>query len=257
MDCIICGSQTRLARYFEGIPILGCLSTDCGFQFFDRAYTSSGADDEDYYSNIPKAEILDKPWIRRRIADVATIKKRGLVAELGCGMGETAIAFAGGGFDVIGVDASHWAIAFLQDRFKKVEWIEEDAVRFLEYTSQRFDIITLFHVLEHLPDPKRVISLLQKCLKPDGIIVIEVPDVSGGQAFLKQDKWGYYLRHHLNYFDARSLTRLLEAENYHLVYKKKLYHFSYPQGNFTKDLVKGILADLGYNSIIRTIWRRK
>ena len=115
--------------------------------------------------------------------------------------------------------------------------------------------ITLFHVLEHIPQPRRFAEVCKNALNPGGILIVEVPDVYGGLAKLRGRKWEYWLPHHVNYFGVKSLRHLFEPIGMHLIKSERLYHFGWPQGILWKDIIHGILAFIGINSIIRTCFR--
>lgn len=257
MRCPICQSEAKLFRYFKSTPILSCTNADCGFQFFDLSKWESPYSEADYYANWePHLIAFLSPWIQARVNMVKRFKKSGKVAELGCGIGETAVALDRAGYNVVGVEDSQKAINFLRRDFPTIEWRNENILKFLEDNPRAFDVATMFHVLEHIPDPGRVVKLIDASLRDGGIIVIEVPDVSGGFARLKGERWDYYLDHHVNYFDVKSLRKLFGLFGYRLQFLEKTYHFSHPQGSFIKDFVKGSLARLGMNSIIRTVWEK-
>ena len=255
MKCPICGERARPWRDVEGIPILRCVASDCGFRFFDLAHWQPLQ--ADYYEEWRPGQLnRDAPWIRARVDIVRKFKIAGRVAELGCGIGETAIALCDAGFKVVAVDESPKAIGFLRAQFPAIEWHDESLVEFIREHPQSFDIVAMFHVLEHIPRPEYVMRLVDQALRPGGVVVIEVPDVSGGFARIKGRRWDYFHRAHVNYFDTRSLEKLMRPFGFRRRLLQRTYHFSYPQGHRLKDLVKGSLARLGLNSIIRTAWTK-
>lgn len=71
--------------------------------------------------------------------------------------------------------------------------------------SDRFDIITLFHVLEHLAHPKEVIKVIHGMLAQDGILVIEVPNLESKRS----SPTNHFFKAHLNYFTSLSLANIL------------------------------------------------
>jgi 2-polyprenyl-3-methyl-5-hydroxy-6-metoxy-1,4-benzoquinol methylase len=257
MRCPICKADSRPWGDVEGVPLLRCIGDECGFRFLDLTYWQSGAVDRDYYEDWSEGPVnIRAPWIRARVNLLRKFKHSGAVADLGCGIGETAIALRDSGFSVVGVEESDKATNFLKAQYPNVEWVCQNLLKFLEYNPRSFDAITMFHVLEHIPYPKDVMKLADEALIQPGIVVIEVPDVAGGVARLRGKRWDYYLNHHVNYFDLRSLQHLMSAFGFRRRLVKRTYHFSFPQGHLLKDLVKGTLAAAGLNSIIRTVWTK-
>lgn len=257
MKCPICGGDSITFGRVGTTPILECVEDDCRFRFFDLVQWRSPYLQDDYYAAwSPMTVAYSAPWIRARVSIIQRFKCEGSVADLGCGIGETAIALKKAGYDVVGVEESERAINYLKNEYPDVDWRKANLTEFLSNAEKKYDVISMFHVLEHIPYPNRVIDLVDKSLAHDGLIAIEVPDARGGRARLMGGKWDYYIDHHVNYFDTRSLTKLLHPFGYQMKYCQKTYHFSYPQGDFVKDVIKGALARLGLNSIIRTIWQR-
>ncbi len=84
----------------------------------------------------------------------------------------------------------------------------------------RFDVVHLNEVLEHVPDPREVVRLIDTLLNPGGLIALMVPnDYSPFQAALRVagfDPWWVAPPHHVNYFDVASIQRLL-AERFEIV----------------------------------------
>ena len=257
MECLICERESDYWRTIAGTPTYRCAAGDCGFRFFDLARWHSPYIGSDYYEDWP-ADWIDPtaPYIRARVDLLRRFKTAGSVAELGCGIGETAVALHAGGFSVVGVDESPLAIGFLQRQYPAIDWRQADLLAFIAEHPQSFDAITLFHVLEHIPRPREAIRLVDRALRPGGIIVVEVPDASGGHARLLGRRWDYYVDHHVNYFDTTSLQKLMGLFGYRRCFLERTYHPSFPQGSLLKDVAKKFLADIGFNSIIRTGWTR-
>ncbi|MBS1154030.1 MAG: hypothetical protein H6Q89_5728 [Myxococcaceae bacterium] len=75
-----------------------------------------------------------------------------------------------------------------------------------------FGCITLWHSLEHLRDPKKVLSTLATMLGRGGVILVAVPDAQGTQAKLFGARWFHLdVPRHLFHFGDRSLTQMLKA----------------------------------------------
>jgi len=255
--CMLCSHQTVGARRGE-LDILECTNSDCGHISLDTDKFVYPYSHTDYYDHIEKSDIVpDKPFISGRVRVITDITaKKGRLAELGCGLGETAINFQRQHFEVWGVEESRNAISFLKGNYPEVNWQCNNITDFLK-ESPKFDVITLFHVLEHVLNPKEIVGLIKERVVPGGLVLIEVPDVHGGLARLKGNKWEFWLSHHVQYFSRISLSRLMESLGFSLVYSQKMYHLGYPQGRLCRDVIHGTLANIGLNSILRTVWQNQ
>jgi len=75
----------------------------------------------------------------------------------------------------------------------------------------RFDVVTAFHVLEHVPDPVAMIQRMLGWLAPDGLLIVEVPNAGGLGARIFGKAWsGLELPRHLSHFSPETLTRAVE-----------------------------------------------
>jgi len=79
----------------------------------------------------------------------------------------------------------------------------------------RFDVITLFHVLEHMADPVLFLKNIKKLMNPNGILVCEVPN--SNEMLLKECRAYfdfYWIRAHLNYFHYETLMLCLKKAGF-------------------------------------------
>ncbi len=84
--------------------------------------------------------------------------------------------------------------------------------------QERFDLICLFHVLEHIVDPRDFLTNCLACLAPQGRMIIEVPSLDDPLLSLYEStayRKFYFQRQHPYVYSSRSLRRLLEEENIH------------------------------------------
>ncbi|MEN6355770.1 MAG: class I SAM-dependent methyltransferase [Armatimonadota bacterium] len=77
-----------------------------------------------------------------------------------------------------------------------------------------FDVITSFQVFEHLVDPVRELRIINSLLKPGGIVVIEVPNLSVFAAKLFRGYHRHFVKDHLNFFNRRTLEKALEDSGF-------------------------------------------
>ncbi len=83
--------------------------------------------------------------------------------------------------------------------------------------NRRIDTFTLFHVLEHLDDPRGVLRGLHEQLPSDGHIAIEVPNLHGFAAEAFGEDWEFYYPEHLWYFDDRTLPAFVRGSGFEIV----------------------------------------
>jgi SAM-dependent methyltransferase len=82
-----------------------------------------------------------------------------------------------------------------------------------EIPAGSIELATMFHVIEHVADPVRVVRRIAQWLSPGGALVVETPNLDSWDARLfKQSRWGgYHIPRHWTLFDASSLRRLFEG----------------------------------------------
>jgi SAM-dependent methyltransferase len=123
--------------------------------------------------------------------------RRGSLLDIGAGGGEF-VALAGkAGFDARGVEPNKGYA-----EYARTEYQAPVATAGLDEIGGRYDVITMFHVLEHLRSPVEVFERLHCMLKPGGKLFIEVPwALSASIAPCNR-----YFKAHLYYFDVDTLT---------------------------------------------------
>jgi len=136
------------------------------------------------------------------------------VLDIGAGYGFFVDALCKEGFrNVTGAEISEERRA-LAEAFTEAPIVDYDVSR-PGHDIGTFDIITLFHVLEHLADPVSFLRGIKRLLKPDGIFVCEVPNVSEmllGICPAYNDF--YWIRAHLNYFRKETLSDCFRRAGY-------------------------------------------
>lgn len=256
MQCSICKEITSGVLWRKpGLSVVRC--RQCGFLAADLDEWQYPYTDHDYYTKIDPIEVNPgRPYIQHRVSQIRRFIKEGRVIDLGCGLGETAIALRCAGFEAHGVEESKNAITFLRKDYPEIQWYNSRIEHFLNKSRLAFDVITLFHVLEHIPSPQIVSQKISTALRPNGLLVIEVPDVSGGQAWLRGKHWQHWIPHHVNYFSLATLHRLLLPLGLRYVGMETKYHLGFPQGIIWRDAIHGTLAYLRLHDIITTYWRK-
>jgi 2-polyprenyl-3-methyl-5-hydroxy-6-metoxy-1,4-benzoquinol methylase len=89
------------------------------------------------------------------------------------------------------------------------------------FPAHSFDLITLWDVIEHVPDPKEELRTIQQLLKPDGLFVVNYPDFGSLPAKLLGRKWPFLLSVHLVYYTPETIRRQLLKSGFRVIGMKR------------------------------------
>ncbi|MCK6462342.1 MAG: class I SAM-dependent methyltransferase [Candidatus Pacebacteria bacterium] len=114
----------------------------------------------------------------------------------------------GKGFGVMGIEPNaHAASHARAEGIETIEGYFEEA--FNKVAGRRFDVVALFHVLEHVPDYADCLSKIKSILKPGGWLVLEVPNGKSYRAKKYGNDWMYFYEEHLHDFSPERLKNEL------------------------------------------------
>jgi len=132
--------------------------------------------------------------------------KPGRILDFGCGGGFFLAEAAAQGWEAHGLEplAGHATYA----RAKYHLDIKADVLGDDTFPPNFFDAITAFQVFEHLTQPVQTLSQLVRCLRPGGIILIEVPNIDTWSVKLLKNKHRHFVQDHLFFFSAKTLTNM-------------------------------------------------
>lgn len=226
----------------------------CGLVFADRATWRDPYSDKDYYDPANQPDEAYPLRItateRDRIASVRRFVQGGRLLDFGGGVGRTALAAHASGYSAIVLEDSHRAVSNGRMHHPEVQWLEGQIIpETIENGS--LDVITLFHVLEHLPDPCGTLHELQRKLRPGGLLLIEVPNWGSHIRRWHGLRWQFVLDHHVNYFTASSLTALVGKFGFRRCSVEFRRTFAINEDQWWKEPVKKLLSLLGFGDILR------
>lgn len=210
MHCIICANK-EFKEYDACAELVAC--THCGLV----QRSTSLLDIETYYreheeyereldSSAKQARRLRE--VRRRLSLMQSRFSAGAhkkLLEVGCHEGLFLQEAKKKGFEVRGIEPNKKAALRAQENGIDVfcGMLEEFD------TSEPFDYIVLFHVLEHFENPRGALEKINTLLVPGGLLVIEVPNIESFSARRARGKWEYITREHQYYFSPKTITNLL------------------------------------------------
>ncbi len=145
----------------------------------------------------------------QRLQWIQKFKMQGRLLDIGCGRGYFLKTAQEKGFEASGIEISARAVEFACHQMRvnaEVKTLEE-----LRDTSEEFEVITLWHVLEHFHDPFDALQRVRKLLTDDGVCFVEVPNWHSLKFMLSRNKWqgGNHPRYHRSFFTAKTLARAL------------------------------------------------
>lgn len=197
------GSPQSTCGEFE---MHGC--TACGLTFCSPM---SAGDAEFYESN----ESYDEKWEFALVAEMLRSMPDGrLLLDIGCGDGrflERLIPH----HRVRGIDFNPRAIHAATEKGINAYALSLEDYR-AQFPSDEYDVITLFHVLEHVSEPGRFIEILKRCLRRDGLLGVSVPNPNRWTLFWTREAWDYP-PHHLTRWDETALTSFLRKHGFEVV----------------------------------------
>lgn len=172
--------------------------------------------------------------------------------DVGCGTGDFLKICKNDNWKTIGIEPNESAKKIAKNK------LGEEAVLYTninEIKNLKFDVITLWHVLEHVSDLEFYISKLKSLLKPNGFLVIAVPNYKSFDAKYYKQFWAAFdVPRHLWHFSKKSISLLFQNEKFMLIKILPMYFDSFyvsilseknknKKGNFIKAIFIGLLSN--------------
>jgi 2-polyprenyl-3-methyl-5-hydroxy-6-metoxy-1,4-benzoquinol methylase len=141
-------------------------------------------------------------WKRKIVANETSERK---LLDVGCGTGNFLEHMKNHGWQTTGIEPSESAAA--KSREKKIGVIHKSIY---ELGEQKFDVITLWHVLEHLHEPQQKLETLKNHLTENGTIIIAVPNRESYDAKHYKNHWAAFdVPRHLWHFSQQNMRSIL------------------------------------------------
>tara|TARA_B100000768_G_scaffold32081_1_gene30673 strand:- start:13893 stop:14762 length:870 start_codon:yes stop_codon:yes gene_type:complete len=173
--------------------------------------------------------------------------------DVGCGTGDFLYSCLKKGWQINGIENNKNAKN--NSRTELSSFIFDD-FEFLKSQPERFDIITMWHSLEHIIDLKQTIVDMKKLLTNKGVIVVACPNHKSFDAMFYKESWAAYdLPRHLWHFDKDSISKLFLEHNMQLTKTLPMYWDSFyisilsekiisKKNKFLKGIIVGLLSNV-------------
>lgn len=185
--------EDQLAAYYESEDYIS--HTDGTRSFFEKVY-----------------QVVKQIALKKKLKCINELQQsKGILLDIGAGTGDFLAVAKQDGWQTIGIEPN--------DKAKKIA--QNKGVQLIETTNlledRSIDVITMWHVLEHVPNVENQIKEIKRLLKPNGSIIIAVPNFNSYDANYYDSFWAAFdVPRHLWHFSKKSIQSLFERENFHL-----------------------------------------
>lgn len=175
---------------------------------------------------------------------------KGSILDIGAGTGDFLVAAKKSNWHVTGIEPNQTARHLARRKhipiYSKLDELQE----------RTFDVITLWHVLEHIPDLQEQITIISNLLKSNGTLIIAVPNFKSYDAAYYKQHWAAYdVPRHLWHFSKLSIQKLFDKHNFQLITTKPMWFDSfyvsllsekYKRGrnNFASGFLRGLASNI-------------
>lgn len=141
----------------------------------------------------------------------------GRLLDVGCGDAKFLWALDPDRWQRVGVEQSSATVELVKRRIPGIELISGDIFN-PALQPGSFNVVTFWHVLEHLPDPERALYRATSLLKPGGMVFVSLPSIDSLQAALFHGQWYGFddVPRHLHHFSRDSLNLLFDRCGLHV-----------------------------------------
>jgi SAM-dependent methyltransferase len=169
-----------------------------------------GGSDENFVSQVAFRERTFRKCLDRIEKTARPSGRR--VLDVGAAGGSFLAMARERGYEPYGCEPSTWMCAFARERYGLT--LHPGTIFDMPVEAGSIDLLTLWDVIEHTPDPKAVLARAHELLTPEGVLVMSWPDYASLAARGLGGKWPFLLTVHLYYFSPRTMTELLRRTGF-------------------------------------------
>lgn len=199
--------------------------------------------------------------------------KSGQILDIGCGTGEFLNTMQQLDFFATGIEPNDVARNQAKKNFGLAVY---DETEITDLPKRRFDVITMWHVLEHVYNLDERISQIKELIADNGVLIVALPNPSSWDAKHYKKYWAAYdCPRHLYHFDQQAVKKLFSNYEFEIVKQRPMYFDSFYVSmlsekykgsslQFLKGVIKGFISNISaifrhgnYSSIIYVLKQRK
>lgn len=226
--CGLCGSGERRLKFRDG-PFSVVTCDECGLTYvtprldskalienvYDEGYWNSDAAKERGYTDYRSDQALYLRTYRRRLKVLRRhFPRPGRVLDVGCAAGYFLKVMQEESWKVTGLEPSD-AIRPHAKELLGQENVRAGLLGEVDLKPASFDLITMWDVIEHIPDPVAAVHEVRKLLAPGGKFLIETQNIDSRAAKVLGKRWQHYKHaEHIYHFNPKTLGVILERAGF-------------------------------------------
>lgn len=183
----------NLSKYYENANYIS--HTDSKKTVFEKMY-----------------QFVKQIALKKKLNLINFLSKKGKILDIGAGVGDFLATAQKDGWNTVGFEPNANAKEIAKN--KGISFIDS----FLEIENHSLDVITMWHVLEHVPNLEQQILELKRMLKPNGTLIVAVPNYKSLDAQIYQNHWAAYdVPIHFWHFSKTSISLIFKEFNMKLI----------------------------------------
>lgn len=221
IECCVCGNHEpngfELKYQKEKFAVVTCNA--CSLHFIPPYYRKKIEYTQYKNADVTTAVRAGNNWVKiqrhiLRFKFIQRFIKQGELFDLGAGWGHFMLAGKELGYQVYGVEISEQPYLYCVNDLK----LPVDHIDFFQMDENRkFDLITMWDVLEHIDKASGFLEKCNKLTKPGGYLFLQVPQIDSYFAKRHKDQWKMMGLDHVNYFSKKTITQILEKNGYEVL----------------------------------------
>ncbi|MEE3225116.1 MAG: class I SAM-dependent methyltransferase [Bacteroidota bacterium] len=216
-------SQEEFTLVYD--EVLDMFSTDpvpdnLGKYYLSENYISHTDSNEGLFEKV--YQWVKNYMLKKKVKLISSYVEKGTLLDIGAGTGDFLNQAKKSGWEVTGIEPS--AAARKRAFEKGINLFEEEA----EVGERKFDVITMWHVLEHVPNVEKQIEWIKNHLSIGGVLIVAVPNFNSYDAKYYKKFWAAWdVPRHLHHFSSKSIKTLFEKNGFSLIEQKPLIFDSF------------------------------
>jgi len=224
--CPLClKNKINILRIEKGIKIYQCL--DCEFGFLNEEGFKKQKKLSKTFSYSFDEYFLNKTRLEKRFKKLAKIilkfKNKGKLLDIGAGFGLfTLILYQLGDFNITAIEPKNLPY-FLKKIPKRI--FKKTFSDFLQINNEKFDLILMIDVLEHLNNPEISLLQIRKILNKNGILILQLPNYKSLMTKICKNWSWWMIEDHKYFFSPKSIKKLIKKAGFKLTFFKTYEDF--------------------------------